>query len=112
MRPCRRSKQYRGFLNMDSYLTEEALWASGLASRLKLLQANFADDAPATRQSYLTEEIDRALKNVVPAKRKLYLQALAERFPAWQAAQSALLPAPSTATVPEAPSEVLARFMQ
>ena len=56
---------------MDSYLTEEAMWASGLASRLKLLQANFADDAPATRQNYITEEIDRALKGVVPARRKL-----------------------------------------
>ena len=60
---------------MDSYLTEEAMWASGLASRLKLLQANFADDAPATRQNYITEEIDRALKSVVPARRKLHLQA-------------------------------------
>ena len=34
---------------MDSHLTEEALWASGLASRLKLLQANFADDATTTQ---------------------------------------------------------------
>jgi hypothetical protein len=97
---------------MDSYLTEEALWASGLASRLKLLQANFADDAPATRQNYITEEIDRALKTVVPAKRKLHLQALAERFPAWQAAQAAPVPAPATSTAPEAPSELLARFIQ
>ncbi len=97
---------------MDSYLTEEALWASGLASRLKLLQANFADDIPATRQSYLTEELDRALKDVAPAKRKLYLQALAERFPAWEAAQSAPLPAPPQASIPEAPSELLARFIQ
>jgi len=106
------SEQYRGFWTMDSYLTEEALWATGLAARLRLLQANCADDAPASRQSYLTEEIDRALKNVVPAKRKLYLQALAERFPAWQAAQSAPLPAPATATVPEAPSDLLARFIE
>src|SRR5688572_12343863 len=97
---------------MDSHLTEEALWASGLASRLKLLQANFADDAPATRQTYLTEEIDRAIKNVVPAKRKIYLQALAERFPAWQAAQAAPV-APTPAVTPsESPSELLARFIQ
>ena len=97
---------------MDSYLTEEALWASGLAARLKLLQANFADDAPATRQSYLTEEIDRAIKNVVPAKRKLYLQALAERFPAWQAPQAAPV-APTPAVTPsESPSELLERFIQ
>lgn len=97
---------------MDSHLTEEALWASGLASRLKLLQANFADDVSATRQTYLTEEIDRALKNVVPAKRKLYLHELAERFPAWQAAQSAPVAAPASTAIPETPSELLARFIQ
>jgi hypothetical protein len=97
---------------MDSYLTEEALWASSVASRLKLLQANLADDVPATRQAYLTEEIDRALKNVVPAKRKLYLQALAERFPAWEAAQAAPVAAPPPVAIPEAPSELLARFIQ
>jgi hypothetical protein len=97
---------------MDSYLTEEALWASGLASRLKLLQANFADDAPVTRQTYLAEEIDRAIKNVVPAKRKLYLQALAERFPAWQVTQAAPV-APTPAVTPsESPSELLARFIE
>src|SRR6185436_18048915 len=98
----------RRFLTMDSYLTEEALWASGLASRLKMLQANFADDTPATRQTYITEEIDRAIKGVVPAKRKLYLQALAERFPAWQAAQGAPVAPPPQGAAPEAPSELLA----
>jgi hypothetical protein len=97
---------------MDSYLTEEALWASGLASRLKLLQANFADDAPATRQTYLTEEIERALKNVVPAKRKLYLEALAERFPAWQSAQTVPVAPTPLSAAPETPSELLARFIQ
>src|SRR6266705_3536082 len=70
---------------MESYLSEESLWASGLASRLRLIQTNFADDSPATRQNYIAEEIDRALKAVVPSKRKSYLGALAERFPAWQA---------------------------
>jgi len=97
---------------MDSYLTEEALWASGLASRLKMLQANFADDTPATRQTYITEEIERGLKGVVPAKRKLYLQALAERFPAWQAGQAAPVAPPPQSAVPETPSELLARFLQ
>jgi hypothetical protein len=97
---------------MDSYLTEEALWASGLASRLKLLQANFADDAPAARQTYITEEIDRALKNVVPARRKLYLEALAERFPAWQSGQTVPIAPTPLSAAPEAPSELLARFIQ
>ena len=88
------------------------MWASGLASRLKLLQANFADDAPATRQNYITEEIDRALKGVVPARRKLYLEALAERFPSWSAAQSAPIAPSAQSAAPEAPSELLERFIQ
>ena len=88
------------------------MWASGLASRLKMLQANFADDTPATRQTYITEEIERALKGVVPAKRKLYLNALAERFPAWQAGQAAPVAPPPQSAVPETPSELLARFLQ
>jgi hypothetical protein len=97
---------------MDSYLTEEALWASGLASRLKLLQANFADDAPAARQTYITEEIERALKNVVPARRKLYLEALAEQFPAWQSEQTVPIAPTPLGAAPESPSELLARFLQ
>ena len=69
---------------METYLSEEALWSSGLASRLRLIQANFADDPPTVRQGYLTEEIERALKPVSPTRRKLHLDTLAERFPAWE----------------------------
>ena len=88
------------------------MWASGLASRLKLLQANFADDAPAARQNYIAEEIDRALKNVVPTRRKLYLEALAEQFPAWQSGQTVPIAPTPLSAAPEAPSELLARFIQ
>ena len=69
---------------MESHLSEEALWASGLASRLRLIQANFADDPSSVRQGYLLEEIERALKPVSPTRRKNYLDSLAERFPARQ----------------------------
>src|SRR5438445_464410 len=47
---------------MESHLSEEAQWASGLAARLRLIQANFADDPPSQRQGVITEEIERALK--------------------------------------------------
>ncbi len=60
------------------------MWASALAARLRVLQANFADDDPATRQSYLVEEIERALKGCVAEKRKVFLDALGVRFPSWQ----------------------------
>jgi hypothetical protein len=73
---------------MESYLSEEALWASGLAARLKLIQANFADDPSSVRQGYITEEIERALKPVSPTRKKAYLDSLAERFPAWEGIRS------------------------
>ncbi len=97
---------------MESYLSEESLWASGLASRLRLIQTNFADDSPATRQNYIAEEIDRALKAVVPSKRKSYLGALAERFPAWQAGPPAPLGDPKAAAAPETPEGLLARLIE
>src|SRR5712664_1432693 len=97
---------------MESYLSEESLWASGLASRLRLIQTNFADDAVATRQNYIAEEIDRALKAVVPSKRKSYLGALAERFPAWQISPPAPVGDPKTAAAPVTPEVLLARLIE
>ncbi len=73
---------------MESPLSEESLWASGLASRLRLIQANFADDPTSVRQGYIIEEIERALKPVSPTRRKMYLDSLAERFPAWNGERS------------------------
>ena len=46
---------------MESYLAEEALWANGLAARLRLVQANFADDQASSRQAYIAEEMERGL---------------------------------------------------
>ena len=82
---------------MESPLSEESLWASGLASRLRLIQANFADDPPSVRQGYIVEEIERALKPVSPTRRKAYLDTLAERFPAWESSRPAADQAPPPA---------------
>src|SRR5438477_10058232 len=99
---------------MESHLKEESLWASGLAARLRLIQATSADDPPATRQSFIAEELERALKDVVPSKRQLFLSALGERFPAWQAPASA--PADETSqpasAIEETPEALLARLLQ
>ena len=73
---------------MESYLSEQALWASGLGARLRLLQANFADDPASVRRGYIVEEIERALKPISPTKRNEYLACLAERFPAWEGVRS------------------------
>jgi hypothetical protein len=97
-------------LSTLSHLTEEALWAGNLASRLRLVQANFADDSAATRHDYLHEEIERAIKDITPSKRRAHLEALRDRFPSWQGSQ------PSTAQLPipapvETPEDILSRLL-
>src|SRR6185369_3893791 len=97
---------------MESYLSEEALWASGLASRLKLILANFADDPSAVRQGYITEEIERALKTVSPTRRKAYLDCLAERFPAWEGIRSTAESDVQVGSAPLQPEELVANLVQ
>lgn len=97
---------------MESYLSEEALWASGLASRLRLIQANFADDPASVRQGYVIEEIERALKPVSPTRRKVYLDALAERFPAWEGSRSAARGEPTTRGALLTPEEMVAGLIE
>ena len=74
---------------MQANLSEEAVWASGMAARLRVLQANGSETAPSVQQEFIAEELERALKEVVPSKRKLFLQTLGDRFPAWLVAPSA-----------------------
>src|SRR5437899_1313173 len=97
---------------MESHLSEEALWASGLASRLRLIQANFADDPSSVRQGYLLEEIERALKPVSPTRRKNYLDSLAERFPAWEGTRSTARSDVQVGAAPLAPEELVARLVE
>lgn len=95
---------------MKAHLSEEGMWADHLAARLRSLQASFADDAASTRQNFLSDEVDRGLKDVPPSKRPLYLDALAERFPAWQAAGRVGEVAPPPP--PETPQALLDRIIQ
>jgi hypothetical protein len=69
---------------MTAHLSDEALWAVGVSTRLRTLHASFADDDAAARREYLAEEIERAIREVPASRRKLYLEALAERFPEWE----------------------------
>ncbi|HWN96917.1 MAG TPA: hypothetical protein VNT99_17950 [Methylomirabilota bacterium] len=71
---------------MHTSLSEEVVWANGLAARLRVLQANGSDTAATVQQEFIAEELERALKEVVPSKRKVFLQTLADRFPAWHVA--------------------------
>jgi len=52
------------------------------ARRLRLIQVDFADDSQQTRMEYLHEEIERALKTVLPELREAFLEELMSRFPA------------------------------
>ncbi|KPK24441.1 MAG: hypothetical protein AMJ70_01895 [Dehalococcoidia bacterium SG8_51_3] len=54
---------------------------SETANRLRLIQVDFANDSEQTRMDYLSEEIKRILKTVVPEQRKVFLEKLMERFP-------------------------------
>jgi hypothetical protein len=98
-------------LSTLSHLSEEALWASGLAARLRLLQANLADDSPVTRQQCLRDLIQQHVTELTPSKRRAHLDALRDRFPAWQAAQAAP-PATAEAAAPETPESALNRLLE
>ena len=87
------------------------MWASGLAARLRLLQANLADDSPGMRQQSLRDIIQQHLDELTPSKRRGYLEALHDRFPSWQAAQSAATPAPAQ-SAPDTPEQALNRFLE
>lgn len=51
------------------------------ANRLRLIQVDFADESNETRIDYLCEEVERALKMVLPEERSEFLRRLLERFP-------------------------------
>ncbi len=50
-------------------------------NRLRLIQVDFADESNQTRNEYLCEEIERALKMVLPNERNEFLERLMARFP-------------------------------
>lgn len=51
------------------------------ANRLRLIQVDFADESEQMRMDYLCEEIERALKAILPEERNEFLQRLQEKFP-------------------------------
>lgn len=51
------------------------------ANRLRLIQVDFSDESEQTRTGYLCEEIERALKTVLPEQRNVFLEKLMARFP-------------------------------
>ena len=60
---------------MESHVLETA-------NRLRLMQVDFADESEQTKTTYLCEEIEKALKSVLPDNRNEFLERLLEKFPA------------------------------
>ena len=61
------------------------------ANRLRLIQVDFADESNETRIDYLCEEVERALKMVLPDERSVFLRRLLERFPTGNIAAQPML---------------------
>ena len=59
--------------------------AMATATRLRQIQADSADEDPDSRQGYLSDEVERAVAELVPNQRQLFLDALKEHFPTWDA---------------------------
>lgn len=86
---------------MIPQLSDEISWAMRVGARLQMLQASFADDDAAARTGYIEEEVEHALRDVPPARRGAYLQALAERFPSWESRAATPAPAASQSSTPQ-----------
>lgn len=90
-----------------------AEWAAGVAARLRLLQASFADDPPETREGTLRDELEQALKAVPLGQRKECIEALALEFPVPTAGTSNGAAAPKAAapSVPDDPAVLANRLV-
>jgi hypothetical protein len=54
------------------------------ANRLRLIQADLADEGASTRREQLAEEVRTALEQVQPSERNAFIEAVEERFPGWE----------------------------
>lgn len=54
------------------------------ANRLRLIQADLADEPAESRRAHLNEEVKTALEKVPVSERNDFLSAVEDRFPAWE----------------------------
>src|SRR2546423_9776620 len=81
-----------------------ATLAEATAHRLRLVQADAADDPPEARAKVLSEQIREALAKVVPEQRQQFLTELETRFPVFEDGDAA---APQAAEAPAEPADPL-----
>jgi len=98
---------------------QEGSWIHDVAARLRLIQADTAQLAPEKRSEFLQEEVERNLKNVPPANRKRFIEALHARFPVAGKVVTSFpappaptpAPPPAPVAVAESPEKTLERLL-
>lgn len=89
------------YASPKNFLPSEIVWADQVASKLRLIMSTCADETADNRQAYIEEHIRQRLEEVPPAKRTLYLDELATKFPIGQTAfTAAAIPAAAAGPVP------------
>lgn len=79
-------------------------WSQQTAARLRCVQSDFSSSEKAQRELFVLDEIQQALKGIVPDKRREYLEALSRHFPMQEASGGAS--SPSRGVSPEPPPSV------
>lgn len=84
--------------------------AERTANRIRLLQADLADVDPETRRAHVADEVREALSKLVPHDQERFLEALEDRFPAWEAEGLSARGASSGASAPTVSPTDMAEF--
>ncbi len=72
--------------------------AAATANRLRLIQADFADQSADERRAYMAETVERSMSSLVPHEREQFLNELADMFPTWDSQVSATARAETSVT--------------
>jgi len=94
-------------MSFTDFTPEEISWASKTAMKLRVHQADFADQAPEERQALLDDVVKQEMKNILPEKRPRFVRALAEHFPTGTITVAKPVEAAPTDNSPEALVEAL-----
>ena len=71
---------------MGEFSYDRSRLVAETANRLRLMQVDFAQEEPSTREEYLSGELKVALERVPLAEQHAFLKELGDRFPTWEAA--------------------------
>ncbi|RFC44878.1 MAG: hypothetical protein DVB28_000854 [Verrucomicrobia bacterium] len=94
------------------FVLDAPAWAQQLAAKLRLLHADLAGVGHEQRGGFLQQEIRRALEDIVPERRKEYMEALAPYFPQGENSSPVAVPAVPGLEAPLTPEELLANLVR